>query len=610
MAKVPIEDLKLEKQSSANHSSKTFKLLWILDITDKTPRKSYRVLFKDINSGMYLTEEIPPEFLSYYTMGSHYRDSELLSEPAPEGDTYLIKVTSTDGNRIVPVSKVLTDAEYPLTHSFTSKASHNTSKAKEFSKDFTSEIKRQYCLEFSHGTMSEPSNPSCQTGTVKAANVQPASFITVTVIIPCAVIGEAYYFLSSSMREAIFSSKLESLYVPGTIKKDPITKLTEIEMKSGAADDDAAHIIRFATDTYAKQRWSAIKNNLLTEKAKTVTSGQSGWHVPLKIDLPVVQDLILLVRGVRIRNTAGGQDKLLVYDILGEDSAFDFDIYRVIRRTNAGIQSSGPISIPKMPRIVRKNTRRLKSIRPSSKNLFVDIIHRLEEKNYNIRDMMALKELKPRQTQALAAPFFVPSDQQADISLEQSSSSGDPLVAPGRFQRVPKGQPVNSDSPFTLEDFRKMVGRLKHDSPVSSTSYTVHAPQDMPRKTKRRGDMLTLRESYNGRHGNRRQYQRISFDYRKADDSVISVCVVEIDQRRLQNGSSIFILADAGGRAVPGSAVTELLTGYVDAETLEQIGNRMGRQGLTFMHKKHPMEKGKEFLRRWCEALKERLERV
>lgn len=106
--------------------------------------------------------------------------------------------------------------------------------------------------------------------------------------------------------------------------------------------------------------------------------------------------------------------------------------------------------------------------------------------------------------------------------------------------------------------------------------------------------------------------QRVSFDYRKADGSVISVCVVEIDQRKLPNGSSLFILADGNGkgRAVPGSAVTELLKAYVDAKTLDQMGASMAGKGLTFMHKKHPMEKGEDYLNRWCNALKERLEGV
>lgn len=282
------------KMSSVENKDKIFKLLWVMDMHTRPPENYYRVLFQDIKTNKYLLENIYPEYLSFYTMGSFYKNSERVHSLEPEGNEISLEIYSQNNNKFLPISSVLSNSEYKIKHS-------------SDQMDFTNEIKRQYCFLY--------------------------EMDDVDIIIPCSVIGPVYYFLSSLIRQKIFELKLESLY--HSIDYNQEDNIYGISLRGFVFWAYAPHIIRFATSEYANKRWNAIRNSLFKESKAIEKSGANPLYAPVKIDFPVQQKLNLLVRGKTIetkKKIIGGpknKTKILVFSILGENSNFGFKRYQV-----------------------------------------------------------------------------------------------------------------------------------------------------------------------------------------------------------------------------------------------------------------------------------------
>lgn len=558
-----LEGLRMGKISDPKHKGRVLRLLWIQDIFTKPNENYYKVLFQDIESGIYLRESIFPEFLSYYTIGACYKDGVLSKTNPPLGETFSVSVGSMGNNRFKRISEVIKDEEYNLKNSFISAEGNPI--------DFTEKNKRQYCIVFQSGRQ--------------------------TIIFPCAVIGAAFYFTSTSMREQIFAQNIKGLYESGEL--DRKTKTARIIMKPGAANSDTKRIIRFATNKFAKDRWNAIKNNLLQEKKHLQRQGKDGSFVPLKIDFPVEEAFQLDVRAVKLPGEDGGKEKILVLEILKEYSGFEFErVIRIRREHKTNLGEDKNVIHTK----AHKTTDEVTPKTPSSKLTTAIINNPVEDKSAAADDIEIIDEYIPAE-ESNGHNVYENSEQKADLSIAQPRWNGDKLTRRGVVEQNPKkNKETKNKEAFTLDDFIQMAEKLPETEGVML--FKMHKRGYVPFKYESPKE-CSLKESYDKTPNNRRQFIYVTFKYKGKN-----TCLVEIDQNNLTNGSSTYVLVSANGHGFTSTDAEFLLKLYVVDSKMDEFEKEFAAKEVNFLRKNHPAEKGERHYRLWCKELLRKVQRA
>ncbi len=553
-----IDGLKLPKLCDDKYRDRIFRLCWIQDIFTKPAQNYYKVLFQDIYSGMYLRENMFPEQLSYYTIGSYYKNCILYNNWPAIGETIPIEIESTENNSIKRISDVITNDNYDLRNFFTKNPSIVI--------DYTSENKRQYCV-------------------VLETEKQ-------IIIFPCAVIGATYYFTSTSIRKQIFVGNLSGLYEK-TIDIDDKIKAARIIMKPGSANEDAKNIVRFEKNKFAIEKWKDIRINLLGEQKSAAAVGKESAFVPLKIDFPVKQKFNMQVRALIFPGITDSKEKILVLEIKKEYSRYDFKYLIRMRR-----KQSDATSIEKeiIPTLAKETSSALINEPPSSNLSTVTIIHNLEEKNSNVEDVKVF-DVPLEAKDSTIRPLREILKEYVDISLIQSELHGEESIRPGSVEQAHK-EPQNTEdkSAFTIENFRCMTEMLSSQTGVINLQ--IHEPRLMPARHEST-QKFSLKEAYNKVTKQRREYLHVAFTY-----LTLSVCLIEIDQTALPTGCATYGLVIKGDYTFTQSHVADVLDAYVNNKTVGTISEKMKKQGFRFLSKHHPRKKENGYYYEgWCEEL-------
>jgi hypothetical protein len=549
------------QMSGELNKDKTFKLIWIQSIKTSSPENVYKILFRDIDKGFYLQQRVFPEQLAVCTLGSYFKDSKLLTEIPPDGRIFEIDVESKKSNTIVKISHVLDDNEYNLTH-------HYEGKNKSII-DYTDENKRQFCVVLENERQK--------------------------VIFPCPVIGTAYYFISKSMREHIFFQNLQSLFYTADIDKK--TRKAVIKLKPGAANNDAAHIMRFCKNELARRKWHAIRNSL-----RSTSSAEAQTFAPIIIDFPVEQALHMTVRGLAFQDQKTGKEKILVLDILREDSSFDFDDIEIIRDENERPSSEGKKNpVAKVKSFKTTNTLEIKV--PASNLSTAAITAFVGPRNTNIPNMKVtrryIKGKKGTVVRTEEGWEFV------DVSLLPPDASGDKGVRPGDIVREPEErEPKEAKDAFTLNDFREMVEYLKNNPDVHN--FMVNGPSLIPSRVENPDTdyLYSFREVYDKETNEIRQYMSVGFTYKD-----YYVCAIEIDQPNLSNGCASYVLTAEGNHDFNWD-ITDLLKAYVQYKKVKDIRKKIEGKKMRFFSKYHPIAKIEQYYKSWCDELLWRIDQL
>ncbi len=560
-----IKSTKLPKMST-KHPDRVFRLLWIMDISTVAGKNFYKVLFKDINSNMYLTEDIFPEFLhDYFAIGLHYQDTNFVDDIKPLGEVFPVTFTSTDKNRICSVSDVLTDDEYNLSHSFSRGEKHV---------DYSKYCKRQPCVIFED----EKS----------------------MLIFPCAVLGARYYFTSSAMRRQLFFGRLEGLYEYA--KVDLETHKATIHLKSNANEYDAPYIVRFATNKFSLKRWNAVYAGMLQRHSEAISSGENNEFVPLKFDFPVQQVINMEVRGLEFDDTTRQKNKIIVFEILKEDSSFSFD--------NLEIQRSARKKAPKATEVLRP-TRTYKTIdlvtnKPPSSQLQPVIIGSLkEERNSNLKKIKIAHVIIPEVDNEKAAEGDARTAEEVlgDVPMsviEDPNAENETLARKANVEKRSRGKTENSDEQkayFCLENFNELMNYLSDAEGVQS--WEMFPERDVPeRRGKKQTKRLTQRESYKNCNWDMRLYRCATFNYKGRN-----VCLVEVDHRNLPNGPGTYVLVSSDDINILVQHAKDLMQKYVNCIHLKKMIKEFSEKNVKLKSKRHPSKKGPEYYFRWSRDL-------
>lgn len=528
----------------AEKIGRTYKLLWATDLHYLPGHCSISLLFKNIEGNFYITDSIPPELLSYCTVGSFFKEGKKLENVSPTGDTLRFTISSTANNRIVLAKDAITDAEYSLT--FPTTGDNAT-----FLFNITEFCQHQHCLVFQNEGLK--------------------------IVIPSFVIGGTYYFKSTSMREQVFSQKLEGLYE--WIRIDPETKHAEILLKPGASDHDASDIVRFAKNGFARNRWNMIMNNIRKK---------NGQYNPLQVDFPVEQDLSILARGNLSDNPEGGKT-FVVFEIQEENSGFPFDTISLLRRR---YDSSGR-DLMTISASDSKNSDRMTHSSPSAREIQKILKERVRISNPNEKAIVKTKayiEPDPRGKREYLV-VGIQREDEVDLSAQREKNSAK-KISKAKIERNPEETVVGYET--SLDEFIKMASELKGMEEITDWSYSEQLVWQKPRhKGKKR---LSQKKSYDGTGDNRRRCGYISFQYRGKQ-----VCLVEIDQKILLNGCSTFVLSSAQHEAA--KEADKVVKWYVEAVTQEKMATRLARLGVAFQVKHHPSSNSEADRSSWISRL-------
>ncbi len=534
--------------SSIKHEEETFRLVWIQNMALRLGHNPFRVLFRSDN-GHYIYEDIVPELLSYYTIGSYYKKGKLQRYRKPEGETFEIFSTA-ETNRFELIRKLMSKGEYPLNDRWD-----------RFDNG------RQNCAVF-----------------------EDARSI---VIIPCAVIGATFYFRSTSMRAAVLGGQeADSLFAEAKCEKD----IVHITPKSDIAEEAIAHVARFCFDKYAKKRWEYIHTDIVSYSGN-IDESRPNPSVPFSARIPVERLPNMKVRGLRF-GMPDGREKILVFDILQEDSPLPFTKLILVKHSS---DESGPED-GFVPNIATKS-KELKDSEASRNMLIVRILQRIPEKNNCVRTNKNLVEyeFQPKEGQSKATIIDGEKDEPGYISLTKSGLPADRPTSPGE---AASGETESSRDKLSESERRSsyrwffaLVEALKAWNEVKNIATGEGFVPEW--KKKKKSHALVKRAGLS--ENERRDYRSVTFSYGSRDS-----CLIEINPQGLT--VSVFVLtADGSTNLRP--HINTLLQAWVEQVRFAKMPNSLPKHVKCSRHS-HPRGSGKESMEitddavnMWCRSL-------
>ena len=289
-----VSGLKLPKLSNDVYKDVKFRLHFITDISTKPGENYYNAIFKSIKAraDFDIQEKIYPELLNYYVIGNIYQQGERIDK-SKYLELLRIKFPLLDG-KILKIKEINEITNHSIVN--------NDQKSKR-------SIENQYAYL--------------------------GGLDGYYVIIPCHVIGLAFYFTSTTMRERIFDSKIQSLYHETGIDKEK--GYPYVLLKTGVPDSDAAFIYFYANNKYASLKWHSIRNNMYAEKKSLEANKRFSSLVPLKIDLPIQGSFYMDVLALKDESSK----RIFVYKILNaESSIYNYEKIIIRRYRHKGIEEN------------------------------------------------------------------------------------------------------------------------------------------------------------------------------------------------------------------------------------------------------------------------------
>ena len=207
----------------------SYEIIFVLDIDYSEYPYYYKVLVKDIKIDFYTTILIPPELLRYrYKIGNIYKGNKIIGKNTVVKSATFTIDTSAE-LQIKNLKEVISESDLNLV-------------SNDYLKHF---YLKQNCYSF--------------------------EFDDFQLIIPCYTIANRFYFLSSSMKKAVFVNSLSSLCEEKKFYKDGNSVF--ISVRSTAAKRDYPFICRFLENNDAKINFSYFINQKSSQE-KTKHCGQ------------------------------------------------------------------------------------------------------------------------------------------------------------------------------------------------------------------------------------------------------------------------------------------------------------------------------------------------
>lgn len=537
----------LPKMNQPSEQRRPFRLRWVLDLVSDSNKSYINLVFENSTTKFILVDSIPPELLSYCTIGSHFSNGKRLL--VHQGFKHTFTIKSTSNNTFVEARNAFTDQDFDLS-------------LNGHSQFYSNICRQQLCFVQ-------------QDGPVK-------------IVIPCFVIAATYYFKSTSLREAILSRHLDLLFYSCTI--DNTTQHATIHLKPGGNVGDAYDIARMKLSPFANQRLNVCKNHLMTNQAMP--------YKRLKVDFPVEQDLTITARGEMVKHSDGSKT-FIVFNILSEDSQYPFksiDIYYQKGEGGLSSKTGGGGTFP-MPR--KGLTRNMTVNQPAQGYLrhLLESCEPIENPHRNSIKEKRLPDKKPKLDEQKTSNTIYDNDKK-DLST-QPPAPGDRSASKAEVRE--KDSDTKTKFEFTIDTFIQMVQQLKletHTIEVAGKATAVRIENfdifesSVPRRTKG-GRYVTLRESYDHDATKLRRCVYVTFTCMG-----LHVCLVEIDQTKAEHiGCSTRVLVS--GSKIDITLAKACVQDYVDERLLEYRKKKLADVGILLRTVNHPSDAKGDEMKLW-----------
>lgn len=376
-----------------NNPDDTFQFLFPLQIVldeDKFGNSHYEVVVKNMSKNEIFTYQVSPELLfTHYSLCKSFKNGD-------KTEKYL--------------NKDILDKSFKINTKFINR--NNEKKLK----DILDDKNIGTLLGWSYKYLSDAKNINCYL--VEQDDIK--------IIIPQFAIGIYYYFRFSELREAVFDSTLEELYVLCDNNKTD----AKIVLPKYKTDEDAAFIHRYACQEIAKREFDNVSNYIhnYLKYMQENNLDDDIYKMHLKFNFPTKEEFQIDTRSSLVTNKKTNEKYYFIHEIINDYSDIGFDKLTKIIEKNKVILNLGDLdNLPKVEKDIPNETSEvLKIIHASKKNTQTSHQKNRKKSCASLKDIPIDEESSTRDI--IEDLLKIYKEQQTDDithqSLTESSSKG------------------------------------------------------------------------------------------------------------------------------------------------------------------------------------------
>lgn len=530
----------------------SYEIIFVLDIDYSKYPYYYLVLVKDIKTNFYTTILIPPELLRYrYKIGNVYKGNKTIGKNTLI-DTATFTIDTSSILQIVTLKNVINESDLNLVN------------YEYFNRFYL----KQYCYSF--------------------------EFNNFQLIIPSFTIANRFYFLSSSMKKAIFINSLSSL-----CEDKKFTKIDDtlfITMRSIAAKRDYPFICRFLENNDSE------KNLVYFIEQKTNQDITKKPFGQIKAKFPTKEEFEIDVSYIVLSNSP--KPKILVLDIFNDSSSFNFNKIHVNKFTSKSAQSSIEINIATNRRfkkkIPNKISKTIKTGIPSSAyqiKLDGDIAQR-DRNTHNIE--IEIEDIYKISSGEVTNEFI---DKTVNPTFEYAESDGSNELVQSTYSFYGEGS-NNGIHIFDINDFYMLFNLLSQELGVEAINVSKLIniiPKENSKKNISTKYYLASKE--------KRNFLYADFFYL---NKYISIIEIELDD--LWKGiSTWFFISKDDNFKITEMMAQDIISYYIgECDTYDKLKKYVDKEYNLIMYKKAHVKKVNEeyLLNHWVDDVLYYLENI
>lgn len=386
------------------------------------------------------------------------------------------------------------------------------------------------------------------------------------ILFPSYVIGQYYYFRSSSMAKQVMASyitnedALKGLYKSYSRDKDGNASIV---IKPNANGKDGAEIFRFAVNEYAYYNFHRIYKDLVKSKKEIDTYLKKRGYTPsyntavLSALFPFNNLSFIRYRGVKLSD-----GRILALEILAEDSEYPFKTLTIYRQSKK--IGAKPIKIGKIEGTLDSKISDIITDKTPS-NIFtpVDIYSEpKEDGRIDLKDKEITYEILDSDEEVEEIQTNNEVDYETDLSFTESESTGDIETAQAEIETDVFEKPEGWDEKKRpgLEAFLAMleVAQNKAEKKGLLFDYFVNDEQMLPQKPKHDKSRKQWLKSLLDDNVTPRAYSCAYINY-----SGKNVCVIDVERDKRVNGLAVLILSMNNNAPVSEGLIKKILVDYV-----------------------------------------------
>lgn len=534
-----------------------FEFVIVTDINIKEHPNYYKAIFRNIKTNRYFSQLISPEMMRYkYKVGHIYTNGEHVGQNNTLQKSEFL-VNQIADTKLVRMSSVISDDE-----------------AKNLI-DY-GEVNKYLLRQYVHVEEQDD----------------------YTLIIPCYTIANRFYFLSSSMKQAIMNGTLGDLYYEGSfhsehdINNETIVKL---HIKKKAGKKDLPFLCRFIGNSFARARLEYIAN-------QKSLSGAFEYQ-PIKAQFPIRGAFDIYASYIYLGHDERGLPKYLILNIHSDNSPLGF-VELHYKQYSEGTDPKGidpqPHPIPKKPKkkIKRKKPQRTNTVytgTPSSE--YLTYILRTNENEYFKNKVSMFSQTIYMENDTAITIENIPK--QIDNSFETPTSDGDENLGEIKTSNVPSEHQLGTNGIFNLENFYQFYEALLTFAYVEGSE--LIGPLELKIIKNKKHKSSKSKSILYGNDSNPRRFLFGEITYNQK-----TVYIVEIEQDHSWGPSTWIFYTEEDREPYTANTIQHIIEYYIEKDLLykDLAMYVLTEYHLIFDQKEH--KKGDvddDCIERWCESV-------